>query len=113
MDIPDFKNPEDKSEYYELYEQKVATYWEIFNKTQQQFFPGYGTANLDGRILKFLSDITDTVMYETTETFEALHSEYEKDDIFVSKTRIKDSVKEALEEYSSSTALKDFSLGDS
>jgi len=113
MDIPDFKNPEDKSEYYELYEQKVATYWGIFNKTLQQFLPGYGMDHLDGRILKFLSDVTNTVMYETTETFETLHSEYKKDNVFVSKTQIKDSVKEALEEYNSSTSLKDFSLGDS
>ena len=113
MDIPDFKNQEHKDEYYKLYEQKVATYWEIFNKTQKQFFPGYGIDNLDGRILKFLSDITNTVMYETTEVFENLHPEYKVDNLYVSKTQIKDSVKEALEEYNSSTSLKDFSLGDS
>lgn len=113
MDIPDFKNQKDKSEYYDLYEQKVATYWEIFNITQQKFFPGYGTANLDGRILKFLSDITNTVMYETTEVFENLHLEYKTDNVFVSKTKIKDSVKEALEEYNSSSTLNNFSLGDS
>jgi hypothetical protein len=113
MDIPDFKNQEHKGEFYELYEQKVATYWGIFNKTLQQFLPGYGMDHLDARTLKFLSDITNSVMYITTETFENLHPEYKTDNIFVSKTELKQSVKEALEEYNSSTTLKDFSLGES
>lgn len=99
MDLPNFNTYEDQSEYAELFEQQVASYWRMFHLTKEQFFPGYSYEHLDGRILRVLREITTEVMYNTTEAFEKKHPEYkEETDVFISRSAIKESVKEAFSE---------------
>ena len=115
MDLPNFNSPEDQSEYAGLFEQQVATYWKLFHLTKEQFFPGYYYQSLDGRILGVLREITTEVMYNTTEAFEKKHPEYKKEtDVFIPRSTIKETVKEAFDEYidNISTSLQNFTLGD-
>ena len=115
MDLPVFKSAEDQSEYAELFEQQVATYERLFHLTKQQFFPGYYYERLDGRTLHVLREITTEVMYNTTEAFEKKHPEYKKEtDVFIPRSTIKETVKEAFDEYidNISTSLQNFTLGD-
>jgi len=116
MDLPNFNSPEDQSEYAELFEQQVATYWRLFHLTKEQFFPGYSYEHLDGRILRVLREITTEVMYNTTEAFERKHPEYKPEtDVFIPRSTIKETVKEAFDEYidNVSASLQNFTLGDS
>ena len=84
MGLPNFNSHEDQSEYAELFEQQVATYWKFFHLTKEQFFPGYSYEHLDGRILRVLREITTEVMCNTTEEFKKKQPEYEKDMKYVS-----------------------------
>lgn len=116
MDLPNFNSYEDQSEYAGLFEQQVASYWRLFHLTKEQFFPGYSYEHLDGRILRVLREITTEVMYNTTEAFERKHPEYKPEtDVFIPRSAIKESVKEAFDEYMDnvSSSLQNFTLGDS
>jgi hypothetical protein len=101
--IPDFKTPEDSNAFYQLFEDKLEERAYLINKTAEALFPRYKLHGLDGRTLKVVSDLTESILYSCTDVFEDKHPEYKSEcDVFIPRASIKEAVKEALTEFKDS-----------
>ena len=76
--IPHFGKEIDEDVYCELFKKNAETYNKLFRIVKQKFFPdANGIEYYSAQELKFLEDITHTLIWQTNHNYEDLHKKEE------------------------------------
>jgi len=98
-DIPAFKNLEDESLYSDIFKRRLDQFYCLAHLVKDEFFPGYKWEGLQPGTVKLLFDLTDSLSYDTMQEFKTATGYEEEDDkLFVPRHRLKESLKQAMEE---------------
>lgn len=115
-DIPDFKNSSDETLYYQMFDNNLTQYKYVMDKVKEELYgTGFGNyANLPGSCFAVVKEITNNLIYSTTERFKEVKTEYKDsmDELFVPRNELKDALKQAMIESSEQRHLSEFALGE-
>ena len=117
-DIPNFKNLDDESKFYDIFDEKLIQYKYVMDKVRELMFDGRGSGsymNIPGSMLEVIYKITDKVLYDSVDQFKNLKPEYKDDfdNVFVPRNELRNTIKEAIVELQSTDSdFIKFTLGD-
>ena len=95
--------------YTTIFTNKLNDYVMFMTAVKDGFFPNYKWDQITGETLTVIRDITNFLLYDTTDEFEEQNPLYKrKDSVFVPRNELFDAVKEAVEGVSNRTTI----LGD-
>lgn len=97
-DIPTFKNLEDETLYSDIFKRKLDQFYCLAHLVKDEFFPGYKWEELQPGTIKLLFDLTESLSYDTQQEFKTTTEGYDEEDIFVPRGKLKESLKQAMEE---------------
>ena len=95
--IPNFHDATDEDTYTTIFTNKLNDYVMFMSAVKGKFLPNYEWDHITGETLTVIRDITNSLLYDTTDEFEEQNPSYKrKDSVFVPRKELLDVVKEAM-----------------
>lgn len=96
-DIPNFQNATDEDTYTTIFTNKLNDYVRFMTAVKGKFLPNYEWDQITAESFTVIRDITNSLLYDTTDEFEKQNPLYKREDsVFVPRKELLDAVKEAM-----------------
>ena len=95
--IPNFQNSTDEDTYSTIFTNKLNDYMMFMTAVKGRFLPNYEWDQITAESFTVIRDITNSLLYDTTDEFEEQNSSYKrKDSVFVPRNELLYAVREAM-----------------
>lgn len=98
-EIPNFENDYQRKTYEEIFINKLNDYAFFMNIVRKDFFEGYQWTDLDGKLIRIVKEITESLFYQSFCEFRKQVPEYRRSDdsILVPRNDLVTAMKEIME----------------